>query len=93
MHRHIRYPVETTTIGVWIFLILFTPKMLIITIIARRTNAADSMSIDTPSRSSITHRYALKPIRANADFSMKLAHRPSPAIVPISGPKVLSTYT
>ena len=40
-----------------------------------------------------THKYALNPIRANADLSMKLAHNPKPEIVPIMGPNVFSMYT
>ena len=54
---------------------------------------ARSRFIDKPRMPSKTHRYALNPIRAKADLSMKLAHNPKPEIVPIIGPKVFSIYT
>ena len=38
-------------------------------------------------------KYAEKPIRANADFSRKDAHRPRPLIVPTRGPYVRSKNT
>ena len=37
--------------------------------------------------------YAEKPINANADFSKNDAHKPSPLMVPISGPNERSKYT
>ena len=38
-------------------------------------------------------KYAEKPIKANADFSRKDAHKPRPLIVPTIGPYVLSRKT
>ena len=66
-----------------------------ITIRTSRTIAilskCSSISIfNTPSN---TQRYALNPIRAKADLSIKFAQSPSPDIVPIRGPNVRSTYT
>ena len=74
-------------------MIRLTPRILIPTIKASRTNAAISIFILIPISSSITHKYALNPISANADLSMKLAHNPSPEIVPNNGPNVFWTYT
>ena len=67
--------------------------MLIPTINANKTKAAISILILIPIISSITHRYALNPISANADLSMKFAHNPRPEMVPNIGPNVFWTYT
>ena len=90
MHRTARKITIITTIGVWIFLILVTPKMLIIVISARRISAASSILMVISRSSSKAHRYALNPIRAKADFNIEAPHSPAPAIVPTNGPKVLS---
>ena len=50
--------------------------------------AADSMLMSKPITSSMTQRYALNPMSAKADLSRKLAQRPNPEIVPMSGPNV-----
>ena len=67
--------------------------MLIIVMSTNKMRAAISMSIVMLRSSSKAHRYALKPTRATTVFSIEAPQRPTPAIVPTSGPKVLSMYT
>ncbi len=90
--------IETATriIGVRIFLRSPTPRMLIAVIVIRMNmaNIFAVVSVNSmPKLPSIAMTYALKPISAKADFNMNEAHRPSPEIVPIIGPNVLSIYT
>ena len=81
------------TIGVWIFLILFTPSMLMIVMRASKIRAAISISMVMPISSSRAQIYALNPTSATTVFSIEAPQSPAPAIVPTSGPKVLSMYT
>ena len=81
---------EIKTTGVCTFLMLLAPKILIPTIKANITITATSRLIEIPKIPCKTHKYALKPINAKADLSIKLAHNPNPDIVPIIGPNVFS---
>ena len=86
-------PIKESMIGVCTFLILEIPKMLITTINMSKISAAISRLMVTPSNSSKTQRYALKPMSANADLSIDAPQSPRPDTVPTIGPNVRSMYT